>query len=228
MKSLNHECSLQLRSYFVPAIHPTWSLFLVSVLGENWSQCLLVSWHLLVQVLAFPRRPQSLGFSRSFHVCLLHASTVRVVSCALLGTNSDNPNGLNSSKKHPQSPICEGLPFSLLQGVVWFLSAKRLGVTNEPSFLKGTSVGVAESCHLEKKSRGEHYASHFLKNWMQKYNVVRITAIVIYRCQIRQRNRMINPAQGGQGQFAEKNDVLTIFIICKLFHTETYFTDFSP
>lgn len=49
-------------------------------------------------------------------------------------------------------------------------------------------------------------------------NSVRITAIVIDQCQIRQRNQMLNPEHGGLGQFAGKKDILTILIICQLFH----------
>lgn len=67
-----------------------------------------------------------------------------------------------------------------------FLGAKWLEVTNDPSLLKGTSMGVAESCHLAKKSRGEHCEFHFKKKKnLVKSNNVRMTATVIYQCQIR-------------------------------------------
>jgi len=43
---------------------------------------------------------------------------------------------------------------------------------------KGTSTGVLESCHLAKKSRGQHHEFHFLKkHLMQRYNIARIIAI---------------------------------------------------
>lgn len=86
----------------------------------------------------------------------------------------------------------------------------------------GDGVGVAESFHVVT-SREEHCESYFfLKKKFMQTKSVRITAIMIYQCQTRKRNRMLNPEQGGLGQYAEKKDVWTIFIICKLFHKNLF------